>query len=618
MNYFAKRYLFVIGVLSFLNFKGNAQTTTWWDYCHSVKHDLVATASGEKNVPNTIVRSKEATVLVGYSDYDQNGRMNPVFSLRGPLSPETFRFTFAPLQQLENEFGIQCNTYLMDISEITSEGNFFVTGFGYFGPDQVLPTCVGFVAELTLDGQVIKTSILKSFNAEHEEPDNFNALPYNIVVDEENAKVLVTGEHFNRRNFDPFVAAYDHYAPNEDPGKAFILCLENGDFNPNWAKIGTPYVNHADGTQSGNFASMFENVCITPDGYLAIGKMKAGTFNLGSGASTRIEAAMFDFSGNIMWQKSLKLNYAFSKGVSAYFSHDQQKIFLLYQNSFTHTFGLMAIDPATGVHGQASDIPGPWPEGIASNIKRASPYDETLIVGGYGSNLVAPLTLTPFYVYLKYDAGLDEFMPISPDALVYLDGGISYQTPVLGGYFTFYNHSFNMFDIDKSYGFVSNPMAVSEGLNYFASKNAAIDEVVFYKTTDIHCYCARAQGNVYHFSYPVPDSPTLAIGELNMEISMVEAAADNRNPEGDLICGSYDGLEIIYPFSAKKELELNKINEAFKEDDLVAVYDVVGREVYKGKYGLFVQKVRLQSANEAVYVIINQATGKAKKAVFIK
>lgn len=618
MIFFAKKSLFVTGLLFLIVFKGRAQTTAWWDYCHSVKHNIVATASGEKNVPNTIVRSKEATVLVGYSDYDQNGRMNPVFSLRGPLSPETSRFTFAPLQQLEDEFGVPCNSYLMDISDITSQGSFFVTGFGYFGPDQGLPTCVGFIAELTLDGQVIKTSILKTFNAEHIAQDNFNAMPYNIVVDEENGQVLVTGEHYNRLNFDPFVTAYDHYTPTEDPGKAFIICLGSAEFTPEWAKIGTSYVNHPDGMQSGNFASMFENVCITPDGYLAIGKMKAGTFNLGNSASTRIEVALFDFSGNIMWQKSLKLNYAFSKGVSAYFSHDQQKIFLLYQNSFSHTFGLMAIDPATGMHGQASDIPGPWPEGIASNIKRASPYDETLIVGGYGSNLGAPLSLTPFYVYLKYDSGLDEFMPISPNAMVYLHDGLSYSTSVFGGYFTFNNHSFNMFDIDKSYAFVSNPMAAYEGLNYFASKNAAIDEVIFYKATDIHCYCTREYGTVGHFSYTVPDSPTLDIAALNMEIIRVDAISQNRNPEGDLICGSYDGLEIIYPFSTKKEVELDKTNGNFNEEDLVVVYDLVGREVYQGKYGSFIKKVSLQSANEVVYVIINKATGKAKKAVFVK
>lgn len=615
------KWAFAIFILLFLDLKGYAQTTVWWDYCHSAKHDLPTTPSGEKNVPNTIVRSKELTVLVGYSDFDQFGRINPVFSVRGPLTPETARFTFAPLEAIEEEFGVPAKTYLMDMSDITAEGTFFVTGFGYFGPNLGPPSSVGFVAELTLDGQVLNTSILRVFNSinnDNMDPDNFNAIPYNITVDADNGKVLVTGEQFNRRTFDPFVTSYDHYSVSDEPGKAFILCLDKNSFNPFWSKTGTQYVNHQDGSQSTNFASMFENVCVTPMGYLAIGKMKAETFFSGNGASTRIEAVMFDFSGNIMWQKSLKLNYAFSKGVSAYFSQDNQKIYLLYQNSYSHTFGLVAIDPSTGVHGQMSDIPGPWPEGIASNIKLASPHEEILIVGGFGSNLASSTEMTPFYVLLKYDPGQDEFMPINNNALIYLHDGITYQTSVFGGYFSAFNHSFNMFDIDRTYSFVHNPISAYEGLYYFASKNAGLDEVLFYKATEIHCYCPRGSGNVGHFSYTIPESPTLDIADLEIEMQMVATSLDERNPGGDLVCGSYDGIDFIYSVSDK--LDLKKTNGDFNEEDLVAVYDIVGREVFKGKYGVFVKSVQHEalSANPKVYVIINQATKKAKKAVFVK
>src|SRR5690606_23670409 len=235
--------------------------------------------------------------------------------------------------------------------------------FGYvhnFEQASLYSRCIAFVAELTVTGEILSVSVLTNLKTNPDEPDNFhsNILPYSIALDMLNSKLIIVGEKFNTNTFDPFPSTYSFYTPEEEPGKGIILALDYN-FDLQWSLMASNMLLNSTGDLSGpSLASLFSNVSITPFGYLITGQMKYPVLTPSNSINglRRIEACLIDFNGATIWQKSVQVSNTLSKGSGGLFSVNGEKIFILYQNTYTHTFGLTAVDYATGNGNRSSEF----------------------------------------------------------------------------------------------------------------------------------------------------------------------------------------------------------------------------------------------------------------------
>lgn len=578
-----------------------------FNYCQKMSYPLATVSGSAKDVPHTIVKNTGKYFLLGYSDYYSPSQgYRPTFRIRDRFQNEIAGYSITALSNLLDEVG-SGDVYLTDISEILEEKeSFFITGFvvpHYPNPVDANTTCIPFIAEISFfTGDVIQATALHN-----------NTVPYNILVNQEGQQVVIVGEEYKEQHFNPMTSMA--FAHTEAPGQGIIICVRQDDVSDViWSYKASLDLNQS---MDNNAGSLFEKVSLTPYGYCISGNMTMKNApNPFYPYSNRIEGLLIDFSGNILWQKSIKTTNSMSRAVSAYYSSAYDKIFMLFHDTYAHAFGLFAIDPISGAHGPLSYVPLSG-ETNPSNILTKNPDSEVITVGGMVSNYMSSMgysssVFSPFFIRLKFDPNSETFNVngSSGDDFLVVEDGIDYSAPDFSSYFAFSHNSFNMFDVDKRY-----VQHLPEQETYlFASKNVDYQTALLYKLNYNHCYCQTFRGSPATISYNLPDSPTVKLREWPVEPRQDIFMPHERPLDGDLICGEaddpywdiYKGSKTFNP--AKPVIEGN-----------VAVFDILGRELYRGTYESFINSATKYAVAEGqVLIIVNQSNGKSQKVVFVK
>ncbi|MBX9449072.1 MAG: hypothetical protein KL787_04870 [Taibaiella sp.] len=575
--------------------------------CQKYAYDLNTNPSSLKDVPNTLLKNTSEFYLVGYSGFVGTDTLfKPHFTVRNRYQQEMASYHLNFFADESGEFNN--HIYLMDMSDITSRESFFITGFVKY-VSAGTPVCIGFIAEVELlTGAILQLSKID---------ENKSIVPYHILVNEEQGQVLVSGEEFVDQGFDPMDPSItSNITYGDPPGQGIIICCSQDDISSvQWSYWGTLML--TSGSQ--NVGSTFENISATPQGYCVVGKMTVEAApNFFYTHTTRIEAFHLDFGGGILWQKSLKLNNSYVRGVAAHYSEVYDRIFILFQDYYNHTYGLFAVDPSSGTHGPVCYIFGMPGESNTSRIMSSTLDERQIIVGGMGHNLHHPGTavFSPFFAKFEFEPGPDTFrfaFGYNFDRFNSLDDGIDFNSPKISGYFNWANHSYGMFDIDK---WQSNAVGVETYL--YASKDSTYNSVLLYRVNFDHCNCDMVYRDLFVFPVAIPDSPQVYLEAHDLQPVSYDSESIPLTKPATLICGNPDD-----PDAFSSQLPEQRSLEEPSEPELdgnkkVAVYDGLGRLLFRGTYSEFLKDIHLYNLNMQMLIIVDLETQKGRKVIYTR
>lgn len=581
-----------------------------YNYCQKIAYSLNTVPPGIKDVPNTIIKNTPEHFLLGYADlHPDYGAYRPVFRIRDRFQNEIAAYYINVFHDELEEMG-GGHIYLMDISEVSeSRQSFFITGFinPLYATDQYPPS-MAFIAEVEMMTGTIRQAAILS--------DGANVIPYSILMNEDENHVLIAGELVEDNLFDPMspTAAAGYNIIGNPSRRGVVICTDIGDIsNKIWSIQGGNGMNNSSLFNEG---SNFEKISWTPYGYCISGRMAVpNPSNPMYSHSTRAETILLDFSGNVVWQKSIMLSNSYTRAVSAYYAYAYDRIFVLFEDVYAHAFGVYAIDPATGAHGPVSEFFGFGGESNAVNLMAKDPNGETFTVGGMVHGYFGGMApgAHPFFLKLKYNA-VTEIVDVNGtsmnDFLVFEDG-IDYSSPQIANYFGWDHHSFNMFDLDKRY----IPDLPEEETYLFASKNSTYQSALLFKVNFDHCYCQIDMGMPIAATVTVPGSPTIEIRDWDIRLSGVSERTYANDLNGILECGDPD-----MEYSPLQKAASRLIEQPFNAADLVTVYDIMGRALYNGSYGQFMSHKDAYTigTDAQVLIIFNHSTQKRTKMVIVR
>lgn len=595
--------LLLFSSLTIVASESDAQQLSDHTKCQEITIPLVPNTNIAKEVPNTLVKSYQNYIITGHSDLDGIGNYYPVIHVRD-REGNYYLSNIVKFLQTDIEDMGGGGAYLMDMSEVTSNETVFLLGFVAYDYPGNRPSCVPFLIEMDIfSGAVLQQTIL---DREH------SSLPYRMEVNEDHDQVLIVGETFNDWNFNPIGLSLAPVAPQ---GRAFAMNVaRSSNVHTNWSISGTFTIN---GTTELNIGSKFGGVKNTPSGYMIVGEMTTvNPFPTSTiyPYATRLECAHIDFGGNIIWQRSLKLTNDKTRGVSSYYSDQHDKIFVLFQDYVSHTYGLVAMDPNSGAHGPItlSVLPG---ETNTSDLLLAENDDEeVLFVGGMLSNQ-SPITssiFSSFFHHYKYDPVTGLFDN------TYLGGGnrgnntmngIDYSSNKLAGYFNWQNHSFSMFTKEN----ISFPIINRTFL--LVNKNASMDGLILNKLNTSCGGTCSDRLNINTFSVNIPDTYTMHLSVSDLVPTDAWGERDNFDLDPQLTCGEYDDHYSPKYDNGPKDHELKKAFKGIETEAIVSIYDILGKEIYKGRYSDFLENRRKYTAHldGQMIIILDTRTGNVQK-----
>lgn len=581
-----------------------------YNNCHRIAYPFSASTinSNSREVPNSIIKNTLWRIIIGYSEIPQNETFfRPFFRIRDRLTNSVNGYYLTLFDSWIASIG-GANVYLMDVSEVMSDETVYITGIiNPIQPSSDYPASIPFVAQIDpVTGNVVNA--VKFIN-------NFNGVLYRITIDEPNSQILLAGEEFQHLDFNP-IETTSYGAPAGFPkGNGIIVSLNLNQFaNVNWIKKGSNLMNNS---IFSNVGSSFNHIALTPDGYCAVGYMS--TRNPPSNSvNSRIEIVGFDINGNVMWQNSLKVSNLFSRGAFAYYSSDFDRIFVLYQNSLTHRFGIISYNPTNGNHGPLTEIylSGTGESNVAGMVKSDVNTPNTFTVGGMiNQNGLHPgYVLSPFFLNVDFNSSLEKFEVAASGTVntLLFEDGIDIFEPKLSSYFNSENHSFSMFDLDKEI----EPFGLQEQTYLFASKNRNNESEIMVKVNQDHCLCPSYINTPSFYYFNVLDSPTVQL--FDKDYALEEGTIDVNYDDlyGELECGNPDDTFYFGTFiDNKKELD----SDALSYNSTVIIYDVLGREVFSGKYESFLVNRKRNSftAECKVFFVVDRKNNERKKVVFL-
>lgn len=600
------KHLLALAVSFLLTFNISAQSVS---KCQEVTIPLVPNTNIGKEVPNTIVKSYEDYIITGHTDLNSEGRYYPVIHIRDRQGNIHLSNMVEILKERIDEVG-DGGSYLMDMSEVTASETIFLLGFTAIDNSSGdAPSCIPFLAEIDLfSGSIVQYSILDREKS---------IIPYRMEVNEDNDQVVVVGELFENWSFNPIGLSV---APSLPQGQGIIINVARGSIESlNWSKIGSLSINSG---ANSNIGSKFGNVNSTANGYMVVGEMSVSNPPLSIYPySTRLECVHIDFNGNIIWQKSLKLSNDKARGVSSYYSAIHEKIYVLFQDYYSHSYGLVAMDLISGIHGPVT-LNFPPGETNTSDliVPKNDPY-ELLAVGGLLSNQdpASSSIYVPFYYGYLYNPTTQVFEQTSAHGIwgVIAYNGMEYGSNKLSPYFGSTNHSFGMFARDNS-EVPDIPYTWKNSTFLFTVKDRTMSDLLL-KKMNYHTNCGTGCATrlmLQTSSVTIPDSPTIQLNNINLDLTnlYIEPAHIDLDPQ--LTCGEYDD----YYYSPRpyyeqtnsvKDIALNKIDEKSE----IRVIDILGKEIFRGNYADFHQNKRryISNLDAQILIIFEPKTGKAQK-----
>lgn len=552
--------------------------------------------SSDDNLPNTVVESNADYVLTGYTDKVNRGSEQPHFTVRNHSS--------TILAQYRLDLGVpNRGVYLMDISSINTDGTFFATGIVKNGE-----THQSFIAQIELTtGSVLQSSLFSLGR---------NAIPYAVHYDNNNSQVLVVGELLENTT-DPFVV--NPITWSMDRGVGFVHCVDMGNLsNELWSLEGL----HTGGTNNENWGSRFDNIISTPSGYFVSGKQtKIFHFPVGIIPHTkRCEYFMVNPSGAILWQNSFApFTTDASIGASAYYSSTYSQIILLYQSGIIHSYGLTAIDEATGSRVANSEFQTcpfissgttsvPCSEIYACKLtKDYSSAGENLIIGGFlnpdqvGSG--SSFNYHPFYTTVMYD-GVN-FTSTSPISYFQKAQNMVFASSYFENTGNWMPNSFDMITDNNN----------ADNRIYLVSKEDNTKNILLNSSKvcliDNTCLDFR---KVYERENTMDiDSPFIDLSGSFLGTNSIASITNPRTNIQSLFCGDLR--------TAKRTASFDDIvlpdNTAFENDEPVVVYNLVGQKIFTGTYGHFIQSEANLSSEiaQSMLLVYSLRSNKTKKMV---
>lgn len=579
---------------------------------HKVQYPLNITTTSYKDIPNVITKKiSENEFLIGYSDYvTSQNQVRPVFKVRDRYLNDIGQYYFDLFGAFMDDNG-EGNIHLMDMSEVTGNNQIYITGFISLNNanSNGFPPCIPFVALIDLNTyDVVGASIIGDGSP------YANMVPYNIIYDQEHNHLIICGEEYDSLNFDPMSPSVSSGLQGTDlPGKGIVLCLNGEELSSqNWALRCSDLLSNGDS----NLGSNFENIAITSMGYTITGKVMSDVVGFGAYVSWPIVLHV-ESGGNVIWQKTFQISNNFARGCATYYSAHYDQIFVAFQNPYAHTFGLVAFDPSSGTHGPLSYVLG-MAEPIAMRIGSYESVPEFIFVGGTEAN---PLNVhsgisSPFLANFIFDPNTLTFVatPNGSDVPAFsTPNGRYLSSPQFSNYFNWLNHSFGMFSLDDNSsintGGVWNTSAI------FASRDSTHNNIVFYKLTFYDESCNMTPRELSIYPWALTESP-------NVVLEAVEYRGDFYEPNRqyqdssiiDLLCGYPDfqarpgnddirsGSNYLKSIDNDVQFSGNELNNTStdKQNQLVMIFDVLGKQIYKGKYSDFLN-------NKENYILTNEA-----------
>lgn len=581
--------------------------------CQEVTIPLVPNTDVRKEVPNTLVKSYQNYIITGHTDLDAIDNYYPVIHVRDREGNYYLSNMVKVLQAEIEELG-GGGAYLMDMSEVTGNETVFLLGFVTFDNPGDLPACRPFLIEMEIfSGAIVQQTIL---DWEH------SLLPYRMEVNEDHDQIVVVGEMFNDWGFTPIGLAFAPIAPQ---GKAFAINVSrSANIQTNWSLLGTLTIN---GTAELNIGSKFGGVKSTPSGYMIVGEMTtANPFptSMIYPYATRLECAHIDFSGSIIWQKSIKLTNNKTRGVNSYYSGKHDKIYVLFQDYVSHTYGLVAMDPNSGTHGPLTLTALPGETNTSDLVVPKNDDIENLAVGGLLSNQdpLNPSTFIPFYHGYQYNPITQLFDVSSLHGMwgVVAYNGIDYSSNKLSDYFNWQNHSYSVFTRDNA-DIPNSSQIFAHSTFLYSVKNSAMNSLLFKKINYIsNCgdVCAtRLLGGTSNLN--IPDSPTMQIVEAVFIPTDATVEPDHFDLDPQLTCGEYDDHYSPRYYYDNQDNNIDKPGAALSADASVRIFDILGKEIYKGKYSDFLGNRKKYTAelDGQLLIILDTKTGKTQKMTIL-
>ncbi|HTO14321.1 MAG TPA: hypothetical protein VLZ83_01020 [Edaphocola sp.] len=584
-----------------------------YNYCQRIGFDLNANNNNFKNVPHTIIKNTKNYFLLAYNDISpESNSFAPYFRIS-----DRYQNTIAGyfLTADFSSLGVgNVNVYLTDVSEISgSDYTVFITGF--INPIDASPDyirCIPFIAEIDMfNGSIKQLKIVK----------NESIVFYRILHDSIKNQVIVSGEKFKNNSFDPMyynnIGNSNIHSPE---GDAIAISFNSMDLNEIKWNINGISMTEITGEEC--IGSTFEKVIRTPKGYFIVGRKIIDNYGQGIfPVNGRVECVFLDFNGNIIWQKSLNLSNYFSRGVSAYYSQEYNKVFVLFQSTFTHGFGLFALNNDNGTHQNITFINGlPGETNVVDLFKWNN--ESFITVGGMYQKSSSNSVFTPFWASFKYNKIDDCFTYLDStlntnDKSMGMDGGIDYYSSDFSEYFSWTYNSFSMFDVDKrEFPFPPQlPFTISyfiEPSFLFSTKDSLNSSVEIYKINFDHCSCPFDYGfELNSLCVNVPSLSPLNLIDLHYQIENIE----QKYLTLDLInaylkCGMNDSLTYPPFINIKTNMDIGNFGN-------VIIFDVLGKVIFRGVYSDFLNNKSKYNIINKVLFIKDLKTKETKKTVFL-